>query len=140
MDVSIPEPNDALAAVLVSGQMRDIIEERINTAGMLYQAEVAKRTGNLAASAHPSTEITAVVKGQPRWVGELVVGGTGSAGTVDYAASHEFGTNAEVEGPSATAGTDAQGNQIANLDEAVVTGGHHAAHDLQQVLEQLGHI
>lgn len=140
MEVHIPEPNEALAEILVSGRMREIVEERINTAALLYQAEVAKRTGNLAAAAHPTTEISSVVKGQPRWVGDLVVGGESPRGEVEYAAAHEFGRKAEVEGPvEATAGKDAHG-AIVNLDDSVVTGGHHAAHDLQRVLEQLGSI
>jgi hypothetical protein len=90
MDVTVPEPNEALTAVLLSPTMRTIVEERANTAAMLYQATVAKRTGRLAASAHAHTEVGG--KYHDRWTGELLVGAIGSLGTVDYAASHEFGT------------------------------------------------
>ncbi|MBY0440984.1 MAG: hypothetical protein K2Q25_02415 [Mycobacteriaceae bacterium] len=87
MDVNIPEPNRALTELLVSARMRAIVEERANTAAMLYQAQVAKRTGRLAASAHASTEIGGVR--QDRWIGVLTVGSA-----LPYGASHEFGTRA----------------------------------------------
>ncbi len=136
MDVTLdPEPNRALAAALVGDKMRLAVGERAAMAELLYQAQVAKRTGNLARSAHAHTELTTVLKGQPRWVGVLTVGDN----VADYAASHEFGTHDEVEGPARafTGELDLQGNPIANLDDRVRTGGHHAAHDLNAVLEQL---
>lgn len=132
MDVVIyPDPNPALTAALRSARMRAIVFEVAETAHVLYVEQVAKRTGALAASAHVSTEIGGV--DQDRWVGVLTVGGIGGAGAVDYAASHEFGTQSEVEGPvqESTGG-------VHNLDQVVTSGGHHAAHDLNRVLEELG--
>jgi hypothetical protein len=106
--------------------MRSIVFERAEVAHALYVEQVAKRTGRLAASAHASTEIGGV--DHDRWVGVLTVGGT-----VDYALPHEFGTKADVEGPvqESTGG-------VHNLDNTLRTGGHHAAHDLNRVLEELG--
>ena len=119
MDVKIyADPNPALGAVLVGGEVRRAVEERANMAMLLYQAQVTKRTGALAASAHVTTEITHVVKGQDRWVGTLLVGDRG----VDYALAHEFGTGTHPR-------------SVKNLDRvADVTP---AAHDLNIVLEQL---
>ena len=88
LDVDIPEPNEALSALMVSPRMRDIVSERAHMAQMLYQAQVAKRTGRLAKSADAHTEVGG--KRHDRWIGELTIGGMG----VDYAASHEFGTSA----------------------------------------------
>lgn len=140
MDVNIPEPNEAIGGVFASERLRSIVFEVAELAQALYVERVAKRTGRLAASARASTEFAHVVKGEPRWVGELTVGGIGAAGSVDYAASHEFGTKREVEGPVApyTGEVDAQGNPVHQLDDRVVTGGHHAAHDLNYVLGALG--
>lgn len=106
LDVDIPEPNEALTALLMSARMRDIVSERANMAQMLYQAQVAKRTGRLAASAHAGPEVGG--KYHDRWIGELLVGGAGSMGTPEYAASHEFGA-----------------------------AGHRAADDLEKVLAEL---
>lgn len=132
MDVRIyPHPNPAVTAALKGERMRAIVFEITEIAHALYVDQVAKRTGRLAASAHASTEIGGV--DHDRWVGVLTVGGTGSAGTVDYALPHEFGTKAVVEGPV----PESTGGQH-NLDERVITGGHHAAHDLNRVLEELG--
>lgn len=94
MDVKLDkDPNPAISGILSSERMRSITFEIAELAQALYVARVAKRTGRLAASAHASTEFTQVKRGEARWVGVLTVGGTGSAGTVDYAASHEFGTH-----------------------------------------------
>lgn len=127
MDVTIyPHPNPAVTDALRGDRMRSIVFEVTELAHVLYVEQVAKRTGRLAASAHVSTEIGGV--DQDRWVGVLTVGGDG----VDYAASHEFGTKADVEGPVQESGGGAH-----NLDDVVRTGGHHAAHDLNRVLEEL---
>lgn len=119
MDVNIYHPNPALAEILVSEQMRAIVSEKANLARDLYQAIVAKRTGALAASARAHTEIEPVIKGQPRVVGYLTVGGG-----LDYALAHEFGRG-EHEG------------SIHDLDS-----GHDivqkASDDLNRVLEELG--
>lgn len=109
MDVDIPVPNQALSALMLSERMRGIVAEVANNAQFLYQSEVAKRTGLLAASAHSGTEVGG--KRHDRWIGELQVGGLGPLGTVEYAASHEFGTSSQK-----------------------------AAHDLNRVLEQLGQL
>ena len=90
LDPDIPEPNEALAGLMLSARMREIVSERANMAQMLYQATVAKRTGRLARSANAHTEIGG--KRNDRWIGELTVGGAGSMGVVEYAAAHEFGT------------------------------------------------
>lgn len=121
MDVDIPEPNPALAEVLIGERMRGIVEERANTAMMLAQAQVAKRTGTLARSAHAGTEVGGVRN--DRWIGTMTLG----SAEAYYAASHEFGRHAEVEGPA----------RPGEEDKPVTTGGHHAAHDLNVVLEQL---
>lgn len=122
MDVKIYRfPNRAIGTVLVSPEVRRIVEERVHTALALYQAQVAKRTGALARSARVSTAIEPVLKGQPRWVGTLTVGGS----TVDYAAAHEFGRG---DRPGSV---DADAN---DPDAGII---QHAAHDLNVVLENL---
>jgi hypothetical protein len=140
IDLNIFDPNPAIGDVFASDRLRSIVFEVAELAQALYVDRVAKRTGRLAATARASTEFAHVIKGAPRWVGELTVGGTGRAGSVDYAAPHEFGTRREVEGPVAphTGEVDAQGNPIHNRDDRVITGGHHAAHDLNYVLGALG--
>lgn len=105
MDVTIPEPNAAIGGVFASEQLRSIVFEIAELAQALYVERVAKRTGRLAASARASTDLAHVIKGAPRWVGELTVGGTGAAGTVDYAASHEFGTHEGAPTDSGRFGT-----------------------------------
>lgn len=112
LDVDIPEPNPAITALLVSARMRAIMEERANTAQMLYQAQVAKRTGRLARSARAHTEIGG--KRNDRWIGELIIGGG-----IDYGAAHEFGADV-VDFAGET-------HQDANP----------AHHDLNQVLQML---
>lgn len=91
LDVKIPEPNEALGAVLVSNEIRSSLQEVAETGLALWREEVAKRTGRLAASGRVSTEIGPVFKGQDRWIGVVTIGGQGSAGTVFYALAHEFG-------------------------------------------------
>lgn len=122
MDVNIYHPNPALAAALRSSRMRSIVFEIAEQAHALYVAQVAKRTGLLASSAHASTEIGGV--DHDRWVGVLTVGGTGAAGTVDYALPHEFGRG---EHPGSIKDLDS--------DQEIV---QHAADDLNRVLEELG--
>lgn len=119
MDVIIYKPNPAIAEILVSATMRRICEGRANMALLLYQAQVSKRTGALASSAHAHTEIGHVLKGQDRWIGVLTVGGRG----VDYALPHEFG-----RGDHPRSVHDLDGGQSVQK----------AADDLNVVLEQLG--
>lgn len=120
MDVKLPHgDNPAITAVLKSATLHRIVEERANTAAMLYQSQVAKRTGRLAASAHASTEIGG--RRNDRWIGVLTIGGPGPRGTVDYAVPHEFGYYVE------------------NSDGATV-GYRHAAHDLNRVLALIEYV
>ena len=129
MKVTIYDPNPAIGAALASPRMRSIVGEVAEVAQALYRDRVAKRTGRLAASARVSTEFAAVKKGQPRWVGILTVGGSGSRGTVNYGAAHEFGVGTHID--TSLAGPALPG------EEGVRTGGHHAAHDLNAVLAAL---
>ncbi|WP_458317111.1 hypothetical protein [Mycolicibacterium brisbanense] len=114
-------PNRAIGEVLVSPQLRRVVEERVHTALALYQAQVAKRTAALARSARASTAIEPVLKGQPRWVGTLTAGGEG----VDYGATHEFGRG-EHAGSIDADPSDPDAGTI-----------QHGAHDLNVVLENL---
>lgn len=122
MDVKVYRyPNRAIGAVLVSPEVRRIVEERVHTALALYQAQVAKRSGALARSARVHTAIEPVLKGQPRWVGTLTVGGQG----VDYGATHEFGRGEHPHSIDAN---------VNDADAGII---QHAAHDLNVVLENL---
>lgn len=85
MEVNIPTPNEALTAVLISPEMQAICLERVEMAKALYQAQVTKRTGALAASAYAHTEVGGVRN--DRHIGILTVGEG-----LQYGASHEFGT------------------------------------------------
>lgn len=111
--------------------LRAVVEIVTNNGVMLTQAEIAKRTGFLASTIHGSTTVEQVLKGEPRWVGEVTIGGQGSLGTPmgvpgvdtgkafhDYAASYQFGA----------------GNHPGS------TGRRHVppSHLLNSVLEQLG--
>ncbi|MBX9920006.1 MAG: hypothetical protein K2Y33_09310 [Mycolicibacterium frederiksbergense] len=90
MDARIPsKPNPFLTDYLRGGECRGIITERTNTALMMYQAEVAKRSAALAKSAHATVEIGGVQ--HDRWVGTLTVGELGIAD--DYVLPHEFGAD-----------------------------------------------
>jgi hypothetical protein len=116
MEVDIPEPNPALTALLISPEMQALVLERAEVAKALYQAQVAKRTGALAASAQAHTEIGGVR--HDRHVGYVTVG-EGLA----YGAAHEFGVG------------DHPGS-VHNLNGRNII--HPAAHDLNRVLEELG--
>lgn len=112
MDVSIPEPNPALTAVLLSPRMRGFVAELANTAQWLYQSRVAKRSSALANAAHAHTEIGGVR--HDRWIGVLSV-----HSAIEYEAAHEFGY------------TTRKGRRA---KRRFVPG----AHDLNAVLEELG--
>lgn len=114
--VSFPEPNPALTAALLSPRMQAIVLERVELAKALYQAQVAKRTGALAASAHADTHIGGAR--HDRHVGTLTVGGG-----LGYGAAHEFGVG---DHPASVHNLDGP-NRIQD-----------AAHDLNRVLEELG--
>jgi hypothetical protein len=120
-----------LTEYFVGPELRGVVEEVTNSAVMLAQSEIAKRTGLLASTIHGSASVEPVLRGDSRWVGSVDVGGQGSAGSplgvggVDspsglhnYAASYEFGA----------------GNHPGS------TGRHtnRPAHILDRVREQLG--
>ena len=115
----MPEPNEALAAVLLSAEMHHAVEDRGHAAQLLFVAEVAKRTGRLAAAAHVVTEIGGVR--HDRWVSHMTVGGI-----VGYAAAHQFGHWQDE--------SHLIGSQTAHGESHVFVEG---AHDLNRVLEQL---
>jgi hypothetical protein len=121
-DIHIPlQPeNDAIRAAKKSPRMRQIVEHIANTGVLLFQAQVAKRSANLAASAHAHTEIGGVHRDM--WVGVVTVGGYGARGGVDYALAHEDGRGDHPR-------------SIKNLDGKTVV--QHPAHDLNFVLEHL---
>lgn len=122
MDATIyPKPNPAIAEIYVSQEVRRILEERIDMAKMLYQAQVAKRSGGLAASAHTHVGIGGVH--HDRYVGELTIGGPGPHGIIEYADSHEFGRGIHPE-------------SIHNLDGKTIV--QKPADDLEFVLQELG--
>ena len=83
-DIHIPTPNPALAQILVSGQMKNVVRSVTELARTKYRAVVAKRSGKLAASARVRLHIGG--HANDRWVGTLTIGeGTG------HGLAHEFG-------------------------------------------------
>lgn len=88
-DINIPKPNPAVAAAKKSAQMQAIMSHLANTAMLLYQAKVAKRSGELARSARATTEIGG--KRHDMWVGVLTVG-------TDHGLPHEFGADVPLFG------------------------------------------
>lgn len=139
--------NDAfLSEYFVGPELRGILETVTNNGVMLTQSEIAKRTGRLAASTHGHTEVGPVIEGDPRWIGEITIGGQGPLGTVgadshsggwDYAASYEFGAGNHA---ASEATPPARGKKLGTAATPGSTGGHHnqAAHILDSVREQLG--
>lgn len=116
LDVNIPTPNDALAGVLLSNEIRSSVHDVAEIGQALYREDVAKRTGRLAASARVSTEIGGVRS--DRWIGVLEVGGTGPGGTVFYGLAHEFGW--EDESQQEHAGAD----DLQRVLELLTVAGH----------------
>ena len=125
MEVDLPFPNPGLAAVLRSERMKAIVLERAELAQALYEAQVAKRTGTLAGTAHALTEIGGVE--HDRWVGVVTVGEG-----IFYGASHEFG-HVQRSRRSETTGRFTKG-KLPKGQQHFVAG----AHDLNAVLEELG--
>lgn len=129
--------DEFMTEYFVGPDLRGVVEEVTNNGVMLAQSEVAKRTGMLAGAIHGHAEIGPVERGDPRWIGEITMGGQGAAGTVDYAASYEFGAGnheaAEAEAPEA-------GKAFGKHAKSGSTGGHHnrPAHLLDRVREELG--
>lgn len=115
--VDIPEPNEALTALMLSAEMEAIVRERAETAKALYQASVAKRTGALAASARADVVIGGVR--HDRHVGIVTVGED-----LGYGLAHEFGVG---DHPGSVHNLDGPNQVMA------------AANDLNRVLEGLGH-
>lgn len=121
LDVNVD--TEFLGAWMVGPTCRRILEERGHTAAMLFQAEVAKDSGDLAASAHVHTEVGGAH--HDRLVADLTIGGIGAKGTVDYGAAHQFGRGDKA-------------GSIHNLDgKTIVQDGSHI---LNRVAEQLGSI
>lgn len=77
--------NPAIAAILVSPQMRGLMFERGEMAKAIYQEIVAKRTGRLARSARVETFRGGRAK--DRWKARLIVGGS----EAPHGLAHEFG-------------------------------------------------
>ncbi|OIN80871.1 hypothetical protein [Mycobacterium malmoense] len=107
--------NTFLGEFLLSNDCREMVGSIANNAEMLYQAQVAKRTGRTAASAHAHTEIGGVEN--DRWIGVMSVGEHGARGAPGDVAAHEYGAG----------------------DHPGSTGRHHnrAADDMNRVLEEL---
>lgn len=83
-DVDVPVPNPFITAFLVGPLCRAMVFESADLYQALYRGIVAKRTGELALSAHVSTGIEG-----DRWVGVMTAGNP----VAYYAASHEFGVD-----------------------------------------------
>ena len=83
-DIDIPKPNPALAQILLSSQMQNVVRSVTELAKTKYQAIVAKRSGKLAASARVRLHIGG--HNNDRWVGTLTVGEATAHGL-----AHEFG-------------------------------------------------
>ena len=101
-DVSVPTPNPFIAQWLVGQECRRLVESTTHVAEMLFQAEVAKRSGDLARS----TRVEMFLGGRKadRWVGSLTVGTN-----LDYGASHEYGTQYQSGADDLTAVLDQLG-------------------------------
>jgi hypothetical protein len=117
MDASIPLPNHFVKDYLLGPECRGIITERTHTALWMYQAEVTKRSGGLARSAHASIGRGGLKN--DRWIGTLTIGEFGIVG--DYVLAHEFGADKRFD---SNRGDPA-------FDET------EGAHDLNLVLETL---
>lgn len=85
MEVDLKTDPSAVGEFMMSQRCRDIVSERAELAALLFQAEVAKRTGALARTAKAHTEVGG--KRHDRWVGVVSV----ASGSVYYEAAHEFG-------------------------------------------------
>ncbi|WP_405490477.1 hypothetical protein [Nocardia sp. NBC_00511] len=120
-DVNIPSrPNPFITQWLVSPECRAMVFESAELYQALYREIVAKRTGELAKSAHVSTDLEG-----DRWVGVMTVGSS----TAYYAGWHEFGlTGADHEAP----------RRDANTAREVFSEVHKGAHDLNKILNMMG--
>ena len=119
--VHVPSrPNPFITEWLAGPTCRSIVYEAGELYQALYRSIVAKRTGDLAKSAHVSTEFEV-----DRWVGVMEVGNA----TAYYAASHEFGT---------TGAAHDQPNRSASTAREVFNRVHPGAHDLNTILNLMG--
>lgn len=89
-----------LGEVLVSPEMKRLVESRANTAALLYQALVAKQTGELARDVQVRSRIGG--PNRDRWVASVHVGEH-----VVQDLPHEFGyEQAESQGGNRVAGAE----------------------------------
>jgi hypothetical protein len=72
-DINVPSPNGALAAILVSPNMELLMNVIGQEIVLAYRAKVAKRTGQLAASASAQTMIGG--HRNDRFVSHITIGG-----------------------------------------------------------------
>ncbi|OMC55374.1 hypothetical protein A5747_13355 [Mycobacterium sp. IS-836] len=107
VNIDAPRPNPALDAILTgkTGNLRNLLNAHAARGANLYKAKVRKKTGRLAASAQSFVELRRVIKGQPRLVGVILVGGLLPVSTWNsprnpnpgkefyYGVFHEFGTH-----------------------------------------------
>lgn len=119
-DVRVPVPNPFITQFLAGPTCRALVFEAAELYQALYREIVAKRTGELAKSAHVSTGVE-----DGRWVGFMEVGSS----TAYYAASHEFGT---------TGGGLSEPSRAANTTREVFNEVHQGAHDLNKILNMMG--
>jgi len=122
LELDLPDPNPALAQVLVGPEIHAALEAIGTIAHALYVAEVAKRSGRLAGSALMQIEIGGVK--QDRHVCHLTTG-VGLA----YGAAHQFGhwqDESHLIGATAAPGES----------HVFIPGGH----ELNRVLEQIGNL
>ncbi|RJO74170.1 hypothetical protein D5S18_18630 [Nocardia panacis] len=82
-NIRIPKPNPALAKILRGPQMKTLVTRKGLRARAIYAEVVAKRTGELAASARVET-VLGGLHGD-RWIARV-------RATAPHAASHEYGT------------------------------------------------
>ncbi|QNJ57065.1 head-tail connector protein [Gordonia phage Rabbitrun] len=82
-NIRVPEPNRAVAAVLVSSRMRQEMSLLAMKARALYAGSVPKRTGRLASSAVSGTAMLNIAR-QDRWMGFVRV-------TAPYSVWNEMG-------------------------------------------------
>jgi hypothetical protein len=85
LSVDLKTDPSAVGLFMKSPRCREICHDVADMAMMLYQAEVAKRSGALARTAHARTEIGG--RFHDRWIGVM----SASSAGVAYEAAHEFG-------------------------------------------------
>lgn len=124
-DIHIPKPNPALAQILLSGRMQNVVRSVTELARTKYQAIVAKRSGKLAASARVRLSIGGYQN--DRWVGTLTIG----EGTA-HGLAHEFGHKSRRNTQ-----TGAFVSRSGPRRKGLKTTKHQGAKDLKKVLRSL---